>query len=226
MSRNPTPWKKSRTLGDIYGGRERRRFADNIFARAHSIERPTSDVELPILLEDNPSRDFFFPLNGEEVIEALKALPQDDYAGITHVWMRRLKKQDYLDGSQPFATFSCGSGVRLITLYPFPRDLSYSFGSKRPPNSAFNDVSRFGAEIIQVGNDWRANWSIDALRGFYAHVLYHEVGHHVDWYRRFWSKANRKELEEAADQYAFARTATARHVINRLDDSCLEENAV
>jgi hypothetical protein len=217
MSRNPTPWKKSRTLGDIYGGRERRKFADNIFERSHSLERPSANDELPILLEDNPSKDFVFPLNGEEVVETLKALPKRDYAGITHVWLRRLKKQDYLGGSQPYATFSCGSGVRLITLYPFPHDLTYSFGRKRPPNATINEISRFGGRIDQDGKEWRANWSIDQLRRFYAHILFHEVGHHVDWYRRLWSRANSKELEDAAEQYAFAKTATAQHVINRLN---------
>lgn len=217
MSRNPTPWKKSRTFGDIYGGRERRKFADNIFARAHSLERPSPYAELPILIEDNPSRDFIFPLGGDEVIEAIKALPNRDYAEITHVWLRRLKKQDYLGGAQPYATFSCGNGVRLITLYPFPHDLTYAFGRKRPSNATFNEVSRFGGMINQVGKEWRATWSLNALRNYYAHILYHEVGHHVDWYRRQWSQANSKVLEEAAEQYAFAKTATARHAINRLN---------
>jgi uncharacterized FlgJ-related protein len=32
--------------------------------------------------------------------------------------------------------------------------------------------------------------------------LAHEIGHHVDWYSRHWSKANRKQTEEVADQYA------------------------
>lgn len=216
MSRNPTPWKKSRTFGDIYGGREHRKIADNIFKRSHSLERPSANAGLPILLEDNPSRDFIFPLSGDEVLETLKSLPQGDYAGITHVWLRRLKKQDYLGGSQPYATFICGSGVRLITLYPFPHDLTYLFGRKRPPNSTFNEISRYGGRIDQVGKEWRATWSIDQLRTFYTHILFHEVGHHVDWYRRVWSRANSKELEDAAEQYAFAKTVTAQHVINRL----------
>jgi hypothetical protein len=225
MLGSPTPWKKSRTLGDIYGGREHRKFADKIFERAHSLEPPGPHTNLPILLEDNPSRDFIFPLSGDEVVDTLKALPKRDYAGITHVWLRRLKKQDYLGGSQPYATFSCGSGVRLITLYPFPHDLKYSFGHKRPPNATFNEILRFGGTIDQVGKEWRATWSIDQLRRFYAHILFHEVGHHVDWYRRQWSRANRKELEEAAEQYAFAKTSTARHVINRLDNIRSSANA-
>jgi hypothetical protein len=217
MSKSTTPWKKSRTLGDVYGGRRSRKFADKIFRRAHSIERPSPSDELPIIMEDNPSRDFFFPLDGGEVVEAIKALPRRDHAGITHVWLRRLRKRDYLEGSQPYATFCCGSGVRLITLYPFPSDLTYSFGRKRPPNATFNDAHRFGAKISQVGKVWQAVWDHASLRRFYTHILYHEVGHHVDWYHRLWSHANSRELEEAAEQYAFAKTATARHVINRLD---------
>jgi len=37
-------------------------------------------------------------------------------------------------------------------------------------------------------------------------ALFHEIGHHLDWYARHWSKANSSILEEAADQYAFSKT--------------------
>ncbi len=94
--------------------------------------------------------------------------------------------------------------------------MTYSFGRRRPSNSTFNDAKRFGAQIRQAGKEWVAKWDADSLRRFYVHILYHEVGHHIDWYTRHWSPANSKHLEEAAEQYAFAKTATARHVINRL----------
>lgn len=218
MSHTPTPWKKSRTFGDIYGGRERRKFADNIFARAHSLERPSPNEELPILIEDNPSRDFFFPLSGKEIVEALKSLPKRDYEGITHIWLRRLKKSDFINRSQPLAWFACGSGVRLITLYPWPNSMELSLGQKRPSNRIVNETERYGGVIRKRGREWVSEWSLASLRQFYLQgILFHEVGHHIDLYYRHFSDANIKELEEFADQYALAKTATATYVFNRLE---------
>ena len=211
-----TPWKKSRKYGDVYGGRRRTKFADNIFKRSHSIKRPNSTDILPIVMEDNPSRDFFFPLSGQETLEALQSLPKRDYEGITHIWLRRAKKQDYIEGKLPFARFMCGSGVRAIVIFAWPNDLKISYGNKRPSNRIANEVTRFGASLEQKGKEWFSQWSIESVRKFYIHIVYHEVGHHVDWYLRHWSHANSKALEEYAEQYAFAKTTTATHVYNRL----------
>lgn len=211
-----TPWKKSRKYGDVYGGRKRPKFADNIFKRSHSIKRPSSTDTLPIIIEDNPSRDFFFPLSGEEVLETLKSLPKHDYEGITHIWLRRPKKQDYIDGKLPYAWFSCGSGVRAIVMFAWPNDLKISYGTKKPSNRIINEVSRFGATIEQKGKEWFSQWCVKSVRKFYIHILYHEVGHHVDWYFRRWSRANSKEIEEYAEQYAFAKTTTATYTYNSL----------
>ena len=63
QSRKDTAWKKSRKFGDVKGGRMRPKLADNIFARAHSIQRPSEGEELPIFITDNPSRDYFFPIS-------------------------------------------------------------------------------------------------------------------------------------------------------------------
>jgi hypothetical protein len=50
-------------------------------------------------------------------------------------------------------------------------------------------------------------------------LLYHEVGHHIDKYHRLWSKANNRQVEEFADQYAIQKTATATHIFNKLQKS-------
>ncbi len=36
------------------------------------------------------------------------------------------------------------------------------------------------------------NWCLD-------HLVLHEVGHHLNWYRRYWSKANHRKVEAVAD---------------------------
>lgn len=216
-SRKTTAWKKNRKFGDVYGGRSRTKLSDNIFFRLHSIERPSEKDQLPILMEDNPSRDFFFPLSLEEVEEALKELPNRDYEGITHIWLRRLKGSDFHAGNKPHAEFICGSGVRMIVLYPWPKDMVLSYGRKRPSNAVINEAEKFGAVFKKTNKGWHSHWGISSIRKYTINaVLYHEVGHHIDWYYRHWSKANRKQAEDYADQYAIQKTATATCVFNRL----------
>lgn len=134
MNRKLTAWRKSRKFGDIHGGRTRLRLTDNIFKRCHSLKKPSINDDLPILIEDNPSKDFFFPLSVHEVERALKALPEPDHKEITHIWLRRLKKSDYENGQTPLAEFICGSGVRVIILYPIPRSMIIELGRKSLPH--------------------------------------------------------------------------------------------
>ena len=214
---NHTPWKKSRKFGDIYGGRERLRLNDNIFMRAHSLKRPNTNDELPILMQDNPSKDFFFPISVEEAKEAVQALPKDDYEGITHIWLRRVTKSEYKKGQLPLAEFICGSGVRVIILYPFPENLIMNLGSKKPSGRKLKELSKWCTDLQKNKGKWFLKWNQDSLREYYInHLLYHEVGHHVDWYSRHWSMANSKQTEEFADQYAIQKTATATHIFKEL----------
>ena len=219
MNRKLTAWKKNRDFGDIFGGRQRLKLDDNIFKRCHSLSRPDQDDELPIVIEDNPSRDFFFPLSAMEVVQALQALPKKDYSQITHVWLRRLKKSEYEAGNLPQAEFVCGSGVRLIVLYPVPKDMVLMLGKKKPSRRRMKELGKWCSDVSIKNGFWRAKWSLTELRGYYINtLLYHEVGHHIDFYYRHWSKANRKQVEEYADQYAMQKTATATYVLNRLDN--------
>ena len=219
MKRKFTAWKKSRTYGDIFGGRQRLKLDDNIFRRCHSLTRPSPDDDLPLIVQDNPSRDFFFPLNAEEVVQALQALPKKDYSQITHIWLRRIKTTDYEAGNLPEAEFICGSGVRLIVLYPTPIDMVVKLGAKKPSRRKMNELGKWCADISIKNGVWRAKWNLSELRAYYINaLLYHEVRHHIDWYYRNWSKANNKQIEEYADQYAMQKTATATYVLNKLNN--------
>lgn len=224
MNHRFTAWKKSRKYGDIYGGRERLRLSDNIFARTHSLKRPSVNDELPILIEDNPSREFFFPISALEAKMALQDLPVEGYEGITHIWLRRFKKKDYQNQELPLAEFVCGSGVRAIILYPWRRDLIQNFGPKKPSKKTISEYQRFcSADLQHVGGTWLLKWQLAPLRKFCLHILYHEVGHHIDWYIHHWSKANSKKTEEAANQYAFQRAPTAKHVFDQLQKNRREK---
>lgn len=207
QTRKETAWKKSRKFGDVKGGRIRPKLADNIFARAHSLQRPGDGEELPVFIHDNPSRDFFFPVSEQDVRNELARLPRADWSGITHIWFRRFKKSEYDTGEFPLAEFSCGSGVRLITLYPWPRTLIWEHGAKKPSARLQAILAQYHAELACGNCGWFSRWDEAFLRNFYVeHLLFHEIGHHVDSYGRRWSKANRSPREEAADQYAFSKT--------------------
>lgn len=217
-SRKTTAYRKSRKFGDIYGGRVSPRVPDRIFKRAHSLARPGPMDETPILIQDNPSRNYFFPLSAEETLEALRALPQKHHQGITHLWLRRASQRDLEGGRLPLAEFMCGSGVRAIVLYPWRKDLRLCMGRLRPEGKHCRAYSKFGAEMVRSQGWWYVVFSLSDLRRFYIeHLLYHEVGHHVDWYRRYWGRANRRQGEEAADQYAVQWSKTAKYVFNRLE---------
>lgn len=207
-----TPWKKSRKFGDIHGGRTRLRFDDNIFMRAHSLKRPHPNETLPILIQDNPSRDFFFPISVEEALTAIKALPNNAHKGITHIWLRRFKKSEFEKGKLPLAELIWGSGVRVIILYPFPKNMIMNFGVQKPSNRRINELAKWNTGLKKEKNKWVMEWELESLREYYvSNLLYHEVGHHVDQYYREYKKS-----EEFANQYAIQHTAIATEVIEKL----------
>ena len=153
----------------------------------------------------------------EEAHEAIKELPKDDYEGITHIWLRRIKKREFERNEQPLAEFICGSGVRVIILYPWPKNLCHSF-SKKPSNRRIKENLKYGIPLEKRNDSWVFQWNLTALRKFYINgLLYHEVGHHVDWYFRNWSKANSKQLEDFADQYAVQKSTTGTQVFNLIE---------
>lgn len=216
MNSMRTPWKKSRTFGDLHGGRIRRRMTDNIFRRLHSLQAPGENEVRPILIEENPSRDFFFPLAAHEALRALRGFSPDGIQEITHIWLRRNRRPESLDSSPTLAEFICGSRVRVIILYPWRKDRLLSLGPQKPEQKAIRAYSKFGAEIFLSGKCWYARLPDERLRDFYVqHLLLHEFAHHLDWYKRHWSKANQKRVEEFANQYAVRWGSSAIEVLDK-----------
>ena len=92
-------------------------------------------------------------------------------------------------------------------------------GNKKPSRRRRKELEKWCSDISIINGVWSAKWSLAELRGYYINtLLYHEVGHHIDKYYRHWSKANYKQAEEFADQYAMQKTATATYVLNRLNN--------
>lgn len=205
QNRKETAWKKSRKFGDVKGGRKWPKLADNIFNRCHNFPAPTPDQQLPIYMVDNPSRDFFYPASVEEIQSFLGKLPEEHTDHLTHVWLRKVSKKEYEQPNRLQASFICGSGVNLIVLYPFSRDLTMEFGKKKPSQRTLKWYAAYEPELVQDQDNWKLIWTEEKLKRYYLEgLLLHEIGHKVDsYYQRFWSAANHRKKENFADNYAF-----------------------
>ena len=158
-----TAWKKNREFGDEMGGRLRLKLDDNIFARLHSFHRPTEFDEIPILIADNTSRDYYFPVSPEEIKEELSNIPHSDI--VTHVWLRKYNKKE-----DNIVVSIWGSGVYLITLYPLLKNHSLFLGKKKPLDK---DIKWYGpyAQVIEREDGWYAVFTETSAKEFYLHRL-------------------------------------------------------
>jgi len=205
QSRKETAWKKSRKFGDVKGGRKRPKLADNIFNRQHSLLAPNENDETPIYIMDNPSRDFFFPVSINEIKDFLSKLPNQQTENLTHIWLRKISKKEYEKEGSFQGCFICGSGVQLIVLYPFPKDLKMKFGEKKPTNKILKWYSKFNPELKQSNGKWHLLWTEDQIKKYYLEgLLLHEIGHKVDsLYQRYWSKTYNSKSENFANNFAY-----------------------
>lgn len=71
------------------------------------------------------------------------------------------------------------------------------------------------AIVSQLAKTYRSQYHSQLIQNY---LLYQEIGHHVDWYYRHWSKANLKQVEDFADQYAIQKSATATYIFNKLEN--------
>lgn len=206
ISRKETAWKKNRKFGDVKGGRTFPKITDRIFNRKHSLRKPNPTDELPIFIKDNPSKDFYFPVTEDEILERIIQLPTEHREKITHIWLRKVKKDDYEKCEEAQAIFICGSGVNLIVLNAFPTNLKMSLGHKKPTKRILKSYSEWSQDLHfdEKNQMWFLQWNTETIRDYYLNsLLLHEIGHHVDFmFHRVWSKANERQKEDFADNYA------------------------
>lgn len=206
QSRKETAWKKNRKFGDVKGGRTRPKLADNIFNREHNFTAPSPNESTPIFMVDNPSRDLYFPVSVDEIKDLLAKLPAHHTENITHIWLRKMSNKEYEKEGKTQGCFICGSGVNLIVLYPFPRDLIMCFGNKKPSNKVLKWYAPYQPELIFKNDDWTLVWTEEKIKQYYLEgLLLHEIGHQLDSvYQRYWSPTYKKQkAENFADNYAY-----------------------
>lgn len=205
-NRKVTAWKKNRKFGDIHGGRMRLKCADGIFNRKHNLLPPTFEDELPIFMVENTSKDFYFPVTVDEIKATLKKLPNDHTKYLTHIWLDKVKKSDYLKRNTFQGEFICGSKVYLIKLYAVSIDNKMLFGKEKPTNKQLSFYKNYCEDLKHDKNGWYLQWTNESYKKYFLEkLLLHEIGHCVDFiYERIWSKANKKQVEDFADNYAIS----------------------
>lgn len=92
-----------------------------------------------MVIQDNPSRDFFFPITGAEAVEFIRRLPEEPTRGITHLRLRRMRHGE----SRPLAEYIRGSGARVVILYPARKDRGLCLGKHRPGAKLLGSINRF-----------------------------------------------------------------------------------
>ncbi len=219
QNRKQTAWKKNRKFGDIMGGRMRPKLTDNIFSRKHNLQPPTENQEQPIFIVENPSKDFYFPATIEEVKETLKLLPMEHTKFLTHIWLDKVKKKDYLSGDTLLGEFICGSKVYLIKLYAVPVDNKMLFGQTKPMAKELGFYKTYCTDLQRDKKGWYLQWTEQKMKQFFLEkLLLHEIGHCVDYiYQRQWSNANKKKVEDFADNYAVVWSNKIRETVDDND---------
>lgn len=210
-----TAWKKSRKFGDVKGGRRFPKVTDNILKRFHSLQAPSPQDELPIFRRDNPLRDFNFPIDENDIRTQPKHLPNENTEGLTHIWLRRIRKKEYESGEALQGMFIRGSGVFLVVINPFPKNLRMVFGNKKPSKKTLKEYSRWTRNLVfdEAAKTWHLQWTEEAIHDYYLNtLLLHEIGHFVDKYS---PKTKSKEQEDFADAYALIWHSKIRETLEK-----------
>ena len=172
LTKKHTAWKKNRKLGDVYGGRTFPKLSDKLFNRQHNLAAPTSTEETPIYIFENPSRDFYFPVTIDEIKLTLSKLPKEHTEHLTHIWLQKIKKSDYLNGDTFQGCFICGSNVYLIVLHPFPTDNKMRFGKTKPENKNLNYYKKYSIDLQQDDYGWFLQWTEETIKDYYLMTFY------------------------------------------------------
>jgi len=215
-SQKHTAWKKSRKFGDFHGDKSRPKITDKIFNRLDSFSVPGPHDSTPILVEEIPSSDHYFPLDGAECLEALSVLPEIDRDGVTHLWLRRPTTRDRKNG-HPHVQFICGRGVRLIVLYAWRQDFRLCLGRRKPSGKSAKEYQRFAGKVFQESGKWCVEFTEDGVRRYTEYLLLDIVGHHAHWFHDKWSQASNRGMQESVRQYAMSFSREGTDVLDYVD---------
>jgi uncharacterized FlgJ-related protein len=106
--------------------------------------------------------------------------------------------------------------VYLIKLYAFPTDNRVIFGQTKPTIKQLNFYKQYCTDLQHYKNEWYLQWTREDIKKYYQQkLLTHEIGHCVDYFfGRQWSKANDKQKEDLADNYAVIWSNNFKEIVD------------
>lgn len=138
---------------------------------------------------DRLPEGYTYPCSISEIKQILARIPIEHLKGIKRI---RLSAQKAANAD---ASYFNGT----INIYSIPMDMKFIFPEK-PPEAIVREYSRFGARWEVLGEHWYCYWRPESFKKYILeHVLFHELGHHIDDYlslRRSFGK------EKFAERYA------------------------
>lgn len=163
-----TAWKKNRRFGDKMGGRRWLKLHDNIFKREHSFTAPSDLDETPIFMVDNTSRDYYFPIDTDDIKDVLNKYPEDKTEFITHIWLR--KHIPHNPKHDTLASYIWGSRVYLVCLYPIRKDRTHYLGKKRPIGKTLHEYEKY-AKIVEKKDGFYVQFNDETAKNYYLEIL-------------------------------------------------------
>jgi hypothetical protein len=195
VMRNPI--RRNKNIGKTQGGRVKNGSAAEKASRIFSrhIWTRLSDEEVQdsyIVIEDNPSRDFFHPVSEAEIRKTLDRMPNKLTKHLRAVVMPRMTSADKRRGVEARRRYSC------IILNPFPENLRLFWSTSPPKKAALQHYEPWDARWEEEETGWFQVWELDDLKTYYLfHLLFHELGHiNQPWF----NSLNRRE--EFAEDFA------------------------
>ena len=141
---------------------------DDIFARSHPFSAPEPTDDIPLLIVDNPSKGYYFPIDVDEIQDVLDSYPKEEVDFITHIWLRKhLQKRP---NSLLLAEFMTGRGVCLMTLYPLEKSNRHYFGEWEPIRKVLREYERF-ANLGEDEQGRYAQFTPESAKQYYLEVL-------------------------------------------------------
>ena len=141
---------------------------DDIFARSHPFSAPEPTDDIPLLIVDNQSKGYYFPIDVDDIQDVLDSYPKEEVDFITHIWLRKhLQKRP---NSLLLAEFMTGSGVYLMTLYPLEKSNRHYFGEWEPIRKVLREYERF-ANLGEDEHGRYAQFTPESARQYYLEVL-------------------------------------------------------
>ena len=173
---NKNEWHKSR----IYGS-DPDEAPDKVFDRVNLLMPVKPSDVLPLIVEDVPSKDAFFPVEPAELTELILKAIKPEARELTHIWYRRPKPSEFRGGRVPFTEYIYANGICLIVFYPWPETLIFPL-TKKPTDAILNRYRKWSPKVSSHKGKWQLQWNLDSVRDFYLNdLLKNLLGLHFDF---------------------------------------------